>query len=279
MLLRVKNVTFSYGGRDVLQNVALDVNAGEILSIVGPNGAGKSTLIRCINRILMPRLGTIHLDGQEIERLTERGRARKFGYVPQAEGEAFPSTVYETVLMGRRPHVIWSVSKSDLAAVEEVIRYMGLAGYAERYLYELSGGERQKVMLARALAQQPEVLLLDEPTSNLDVRHQLEVLELVREVAHGQGKCVLMVMHDLNMAVRFSDQVLMLKSGQVFAAGKPGEVLIPENIKAVYEIDAQVVTTIVGCQIVPLGPDGASGRDAGAQLEAAASQADPGRCS
>lgn len=272
MLLKVKNVTFSYGSRDVLRDVGLEARAGEILAIVGPNGAGKSTLVRCINRILKPRLGTVFLDGEDVVCLTGRDCARKIGYVPQTEGEAFPCTVYETVLMGRRPHITWSVSNSDLAAVEGVLERMGLGAYTERYLHELSGGERQKVMLARALAQEPDVLLLDEPTSNLDVRHQLEVLELVRRAARDQGKCVLMVMHDLNMAVRFSDQVLMLKGGLVFAAGSPRAVLTPENIKAVYEVEAQVVTTVVGCQIIPLWPNGACSRDAGAQLEAAAGQ-------
>jgi iron complex transport system ATP-binding protein len=259
MRLRVKNISFSFGSRDVLRNVSLEVGAGETLSIIGPNGAGKSTFIRCINRILKPRLGTVYLDGEEIALLTERQRARKIGYVPQADGAAFPCTVFETVLMGRRPHLVWSVGKEDLDAVEEVLGCMGLVSYAGRYLHELSGGERQKVMLARALAQQPEVLLLDEPTSNLDVRHQLEVMELVRSVACHQGKCVLMAMHDLNMTARFSDQVLMLKGGQAFAAGDPWSVLTPENIKAVYEIDTQVVATSIGYQIVALAPEGLHG--------------------
>ncbi len=269
MFLKVKNISFSYGGRDVLQGVGLEVRAGEILSIIGPNGAGKSTLIRCINRILKPRIGTVFLDRDEIGLLTERERARRIGYVPQAEGEAFPCTVFEIVLMGRRPHLSWSVGKEDLAAVCDVLRHMGLAAFAERFLHELSGGERQKVMLARALAQQPEVLLLDEPTSNLDLRHQLEVLESVRGIARDQGKCVLMVMHDLNMAARYSDQVLMLKEGQVFAAGSPQAVIIPENIRAVYGIDTQVVATAVGHQIIALEPEGLASQSGGERWEAA----------
>lgn len=254
MRLQVKNVSFRYGSWEALRDVELEAGAGEVLSIIGPNGAGKSTLLRCINRVLKPRVGTVYLDGDEISLMPERERAKKIGYVPQAVNQTFPSTVYETVLMGRRPHLNWSVSRQDLAVVEEVLQQMGLLGMAGRMISDLSGGERQKVMLARALAQEPEVLLLDEPTSNLDVRHQLEVLELVRDAAHQRDKCVLMVMHDLNVAGRFSDQMLMLKGGQVFAAGGPWSVLTPENIKFVYEVDSLVVTTIVGPQIISLEP-------------------------
>lgn len=254
MRLQVKNVCFRYGSWEALRNVELEARAGEVLSIIGPNGAGKSTLLRCINRVLKPRVGTVYLDGDEISLMPERERAKKLGYVPQAAAQAFPSTVFETVLMGRRPYLNWSVSRQDLAVVEEVLLQLGLSDMARRMISDLSGGERQKVMLARALAQEPEVLLLDEPTSNLDVRHQLEVLELVRGAAHERGKCVLMVMHDINVAGRFSDQMLMLKGGQVFAAGSPWSVLTPENIKAVYEVDSLLMMTTVGPQIIVLEP-------------------------
>lgn len=258
MKLKVKGICFRYGSREVLRDVELEARPGEVLSIIGPNGAGKSTLLRCINRILKPYLGTVYLDGKELFNLKAQERARMMGYVPQASGEVFPCTVFETVLMGRRPHLSWGVEKGDLEVVGEVLHRMGLMGFAERYLYELSGGEKQKVLIARALAQEPDVLLLDEPTSNLDVKHQLEVLELVREAAKQQGKCVLMVMHDLNMAVRFSDQLLMLKNGLVFAAGNPQAVLTPENIKAVYEVEAMVMTTGLGPHVITVKPTEAS---------------------
>jgi iron complex transport system ATP-binding protein len=252
MRLQVKNICFCYGSWEALQNIELEAKAGDVLSIIGPNGAGKSTLLRCINRILKPRLGTVYLDGNEISLMSERERAKKLGYVPQSATQAFPSSVFETVLMGRRPHLNWSVSQQDLEVVERVLSQLGLMGMAVRLMSDLSGGERQKVLIARALAQEPEVLLLDEPTSNLDVRHQLEVLELVREVAHHRGKCVITVMHDLNVAGRFSDQMLMLKGGQVFAVGSPWSVLTPENVKAVYEVDSIMMKTIVGPQIIVL---------------------------
>ncbi|MDH7576530.1 MAG: ABC transporter ATP-binding protein [Bacillota bacterium] len=250
MKLKVKGICFRYGSRGVLRDVELEARAGEILAIIGPNGAGKSTLIRCINRILKPYLGTVFLDGKEFFHLKAQERAQIMGYVPQTSGEAFPCTVFETVLMGRKPHLSWGVGKGDLEVVGAVLQRLGLAGFAERYLAELSGGERQKVYLARALTQEPDVLLLDEPTSNLDVKHQLEVLELVRDVAKQQEKCVLMVMHDLNLAVRFSDQLLMLKDGLVFAAGNPQGVLTPENIRAVYEVEAMIVPTSLGPYVI-----------------------------
>ncbi len=247
--LKVKGICFRYGSREVLRDVELEAKAGEILTIIGPNGAGKSTLLRCINRILKPYLGTVFLDGKELSRLKAQERAQVVGYVPQASGEVFPSTVFETVLMGRKPHLSWGVGRGDLEVVGAVLQRLGLMDLAERYLSELSGGEKQKVLIARALAQEPEVLLLDEPISNLDVKHQLEVLEMVRDVAR-QGKCVLMVMHDLNMAARFSDQLLMLKNGIVFAAGDPRSVLTPENIRAVYEVEAMIVPTSVGPYVI-----------------------------
>ncbi len=250
MNLKVKGICFRYGSREVLRDVELEARSGEILAIIGPNGAGKSTLLRCINRILKPYPGSVFLDGKELFRLKAQERAQMMGYVPQASGEVFPCTVFETVLMGRKPHLSWGVGKGDLEVVGAVLQRMGLVGFAERYLNELSGGEKQKVLLARALAQEPDVLLLDEPTSNLDVKHQLEVLELVRNVAQQQGKCILMVMHDLNLAARFSDQLLMLKDGLVFAAGNPQAVLTPENIKAVYEVEAIIVPTSLGPYVI-----------------------------
>lgn len=271
MKLKVKGICFRYGSREVLQKVELEAKPGEVLAIIGPNGAGKSTLLRCINRILKPYMGTVYLDGKEFFQLNAQKRARMMGYVPQTAGEVFPSTVLETVLMGRKPHLSWGIGPEDLTVANDVLRRMNLMDFAERYLYELSGGERQRVLIARALAQEPEVLLLDEPTSNLDVKHQLEVLELVRNAAKQQDKCVLMVMHDLNMAVRFSDQMLMLKDGLVYAAGTPEAVLTPDNIRAVYEVEARVLTTDMGPHVITIKPTGAyTNSCSGCHQEAAA---------
>lgn len=194
------------------------------------------------------------MDGKEVASLNGADLAKRMGYVPQSAAEAFPYTVLETVLMGRKPHLKWGVSKKDLAVAGEILRYMRIDQMAGRYLDELSGGQKQKVLLARALAQEPEVLLLDEPTSNLDIRHQLEVLELVKDLAQQHRRTVVLVMHDLNLAARFSDKLVLLRDGRVFAAGRPKRVLTAESIGAVYGVEALVTDSKFGLQVFPLRP-------------------------
>jgi len=252
--LVIKDVSFSYGSHPVLQGLTLEVSEGEIAGIVGPNGSGKSTLLRCLTRVLKPRQGVVFLDGKDAAGMSSGELARKLGYVPQAAAEVFPFTVLETVLMGRKPHLKWGVTKRDLEIVGRVLRYMGIEDLAERYLDQLSGGQRQKVLLARALAQDPEVLLLDEPTSSLDIRHQLEVLEFIKDLAQLQKSTVVMVMHDLNLAARFSDRLIMLKDGRISAAGRPRTVLNMENISAVYGVEAVVTDGEYGPYVFPVRP-------------------------
>lgn len=270
MKLNVNGVRFRYGSRDILQDVELEAKSGEVLAVIGANGAGKSTLIRCINRILKPYTGTVFLDGKEFSRFNAKERACMMGYVPQTAKDVFSFNVMETVLMGRKPHISWGIGKRDLEIVNAVLLRMGLKQFVERQLYELSGGERQKVLIARALAQEPEVLLLDEPTSNLDVRHQLEVMELVQGIALQQKKCVLMVVHDLNLAARFADQILMLKDGVVFAAGKPQDVLVPENIKAVYGVESMIINTELGMYVITIKPSAPQKEFVAGELQVAA---------
>ncbi|BCV21700.1 ABC transporter ATP-binding protein [Moorella sp. Hama-1] len=254
MRLVVKDVSFSYGSFPVLHGLTMEAGEGEAVSIVGPNGSGKSTLLRCAARILKPRQGVIYLDGKEIAALNGSELAKRLGYVPQAGAEVFPFTVLETVLMGRKPHLKWGVSKRDLAVVGDILRYMGLEPLAGRCLDQLSGGQKQKVLLARALAQEPDILLLDEPTSSLDIRHQLEVLGLIKNLAHQYRRTILMVMHDLNLAARFSEKLILLKDGCIFAAGKPQRVLTAENVAAVYGVEAVVNNGKYGLQVFPLRP-------------------------
>lgn len=262
MKLVVREVCFAYNSRPVLQGVTLEVGAREVLGLVGPNGSGKSTLLKCLARVLKPRRGIVYLDGREIAAIDTRDLARKMGYVPQAAGTTFPFTVLEAVLVGRKPHVRWEVGSRDLEVVGEALRSLSLEDMAHRYLDELSGGERQKVFLARALAQEPEVLLLDEPINSLDILHQLEVLELVRELAARRDIAVVMVLHDLNLAARFSDKLVMLKDGKIFAAGRPGEVLTPENVSLVYGVEVHVSKGEFGLSVFPLRP--AKGQQYGA---------------
>jgi iron complex transport system ATP-binding protein len=270
MELNVNGVRFRYGSREILHDVELEANSGEVLAVIGANGAGKSTLIRCINRILKPQQGAVFLDGKELSGFNAKERACMMGYVPQTAKDVFSFNVMETVLMGRKPHISWGVGKRDLRIVNSILLRMGLKQLVERYLYELSGGERQKVLIARALAQEPEVLLLDEPTSNLDVRHQLEVMELIQSIAREQRKCVLIVVHDLNLAARFADQILMLKGGEVFAAGTVQQVLTTENIKAVYGVESMIINTKLGPYVITIKPSDPQKESAVGELQAAA---------
>ena len=270
MKLNVNGVRFRYESRDILKDVELEAKSSEVLAVIGANGAGKSTLIRCINRILKPYTGTVFLDGKELTSFTAKERACMMGYVPQTAKDVFSFNVMETVIMGRKPHISWGVGKRDLKIVNSVLVRVGLTQFVERYLYELSGGERQKVLIARALAQEPEVLLLDEPTSNLDVRHQLEVMELVQGIALQQKKCVLMVVHDLNLAARYADKILMLKDGEVFAAGTPQDVLVPKNIKAVYGVESMIINTELGPYVITIKPSAPQKEPAASELQVAA---------
>lgn len=255
--LQVKGVCFSYGSLPVLENVTFEVQPGEVLGIVGPNGSGKSTLLRCLARILQPQVGIVFLDGKNLAVLRGREVGRCLGYVPPPGNEqTFSFTVLEVVLQGRRPHLTWGVGQRDMAVVCRALACLGLTHLADRQINELSSGQRQKVFIARALAQEPEVFLLDEPTATLDLRYQLEVLALMREFAKHRGQVVIVVLHDLNLAGRYSDRLLLLHNGRIFAAGSPRAVLSPENIRTVYGIEAVVTETQWGLQVTPVAPVG-----------------------
>lgn len=239
MRLEVCDVTFSYGSRPVLDEVNLGVNTGEILGLVGPNGSGKSTLLQCINRILIPDGGTAVVNGDDLGALSREGVARRVGYVPQDEAEAFPSTVFDTILMGRKPHVGWRPGEDDLDLVGDIVELLGLSEFTMRPIDEISGGQRQKVLVGRALAQEADVLLLDEPTSSLDLRHQLEVMDLIAHRVQTEDMAAVMAIHDLNLAARYCNKVVMLHDQEIFAAGG-SDVLNPENIRTVYDVKVRV---------------------------------------
>lgn len=210
MKLSVSGIDFAYRSTPVLQGISFNVQPGELLCILGANGAGKSTLLKCINRILKPQCGTVLVDGHAIFSMPQRAVAQHLGYVPQKHSETLLN-VYETVLMGRRPHVQWSLHEKDYAIVEQVLNQLGLQQLAMRPINSLSGGQLQKVIIARALAQTPAVLLLDEPISNLDLKNQIDVMRLVQGVARADKLAAVLTIHDLNMALRFGDKFLFLK--------------------------------------------------------------------
>jgi iron complex transport system ATP-binding protein len=223
--------------------------------MIGPNGSGKTTLLKCINKILQPKQGTIILDTQEIKKLTRLEVAKHIGYVPQsAVANPTPLPVFEVVLMGRRPHITWQSNETDNEKVWAALKLLNIESLALRDFYELSGGEQQRVLIARAIAQEAKVLLLDEPTSSLDIRYQLEVMDLIRKlVAEGKLSAAVAI-HDLNLAVRFCDKIVMMKKGKIFAVGDAKAVLTPENIRAVYGVEAIIGYNSDFPYIIPLNP-------------------------
>ncbi|NNG66464.1 ABC transporter ATP-binding protein [Caldanaerobacter subterraneus] len=255
MEITVRGLKFRYDrAREVLENVSFSIERGEVAAIIGPNGAGKSTLLKCMAKILVPQEGAVYLDGQDIAEKSLKELAKLTGYVPQEGREIFPFSVMETVLMGRRPYLNFAPSEKDIEVVAKVMSFMEIEELAERSIKELSGGERQKVFIARALAQEPQIFLFDEPTSNLDIRHQLEVFGIIRKIVKEEGKTVVVVVHDLNLAARFADKIIMLKGGKVYAVGRPEEVLTQENIKEVYGVSSSVVKTEFGFFVIPVEP-------------------------
>ena len=252
MRLQIKDLSFSYGSTQILKDISMELGSSTVLGIVGPNGAGKSTLIRCIDRILVPQHGTILLDGQEMKQMSSMEIAKKIGYVPQSISNTFPATVFDTVLMGRRPHLGWRSSEEDIDVVLEVLTMLKIKYLAMRDFSEISGGQQQKVLIARALAQDAEILLLDEPTSNLDIRHQLEVMEILTKLVKKKGLSVMMAIHDLNLASRYSDRIILLNGGSIRDAGDPVSVLTVENIQSVYGAEVIVKHEAGKPYIIPI---------------------------
>ncbi len=254
MKLKVKNVEFSYASVPILKDICIELAASEMLGVVGPNGAGKSTLIRCIDRILKPQRGIILLDEQDIKEMQLRELAKKMGYIPQSTARVFPATVFDTVLLGRRPHLGWRSSEEDTEKVLETLKLLNIENLAMRDINELSGGQQQKVIIARALTQEPDVLLLDEPTSNLDIRHQLEVMDVIKNITIEKGISAIMAIHDLNLAARYTDRIIIMNGGHIFAAGEPFSVLTTENIKTAYGVEVEVNKHGGKPYIVPIRP-------------------------
>lgn len=250
----MRDVEFGYTSVPILKDVCIELAESEVLGVVGPNGAGKSTLIRCIDRILKPQRGSILLDGRDINEMRLMELAKRMGYVPQSTSQIFPATVFDTVLMGRRPHLGWRSSEKDEEKVLDVLQMLNIENLAMRDINELSGGQQQKVFIARALVQEPDVLLLDEPTSNLDIRHQLEVMEIITSIVREKKISAIMAIHDLNLASRYADRIVMLNGGTIIDAGNPSSVLTPENIKQVYGVEAVVRNESERPFIVPIRP-------------------------
>jgi iron complex transport system ATP-binding protein len=242
-MLEIDSLTVGYGDHEVLRDVSVIIQPGEILAIVGPNGVGKSTLVRALSGVNLIRSGRVKVNGQDVARLTTQQRARIMAVVPQARELPAAFTVYQTVLLGRTPYLSWlgKAGMHDHAMVNLSLERTDLASMANRRIGELSGGEQQRVLLARSLAQDTPILLLDEPTTHLDLQHQSNLLNLVRLLSQEKNISVLMVLHDLNLAGLYADRVALMANGGVYALGKPAEVLTSQNLSTVYRIPVDVI--------------------------------------
>ena len=239
-MIEAKGICFHYKNCPVvLQNVDFQAEDGHFLAILGNNGAGKSTLLKCMNGILKPDAGSLLLDGEDLLTMPHRQVAQRVAFVAQTVAST-QMTVHDMVMLGRRPYMGWSFSREDHDIVHAAIARLGLMDMRGRFLNQLSGGKRQKVMLARALAQQPRLLLLDEPTSALDIRNQYQVLKIVGELCRTEGLTAVVVIHDLTLALRFCDRFLLMRDGQVYRCGGL-EVLDKTALREVYGVDAEPV--------------------------------------
>ncbi|MCQ8894198.1 MAG: ABC transporter ATP-binding protein [Methanolinea sp.] len=232
MTLSIQDLTFFYRNQEVLHEIAFSIGKCEIVAILGPNGVGKTTLLKCLNRILRPRDGVVYLDGQELFRLDGAEIARNIGYVPQRI-ETGRLTAFDAVLLGRKPHIGWDLTDKDLKMVDAVFRRLAMDHLRLAYIDEMSGGELQKVAIARALVQEPRILLLDEPTSNLDLKNQVAILSTIARVVREHGISAVMTMHDINHAIRYADRFIFLKNGRIYAHGGP-ETISSKTIEEVY---------------------------------------------
>ena len=241
MQIRIDNVEFSYTSAPVLNDISLNIDGPAFVSILGPNGVGKSTLIHCINKILQPTSGSVFIDGKDVRETSIKELAKQIGYVPYSANDSFPLTVVDTVMMGRHPHSKWKSLDNDLDVVYDTLKMLGISHLAMRQFNELSAGQHQKVMLARGLVQEPKILLLDEPTSNLDIRHQLDVTKMLKRLSVEKGILIIMISHDINIAAKYADSVILMFQGKIFDVGTPREVITEDNLRTVYGVESRVI--------------------------------------
>ena len=238
----MQGVSFCYRSEDVVNDVSFEAEEGQIIGILGPNGSGKTTLLKCINRVLSPNKGTVLLDGVDYHERTRKQIARQIGVVPQSANAQMPFTALDIVMMGRNPELerFERETESDLQIVSKAMEMTNTSFLADRPMDQLSGGERQRVIIARALAQRPKVMLLDEPTLHLDVNHQMEILDLISRLAREEKMLVIIVTHDLSLAARYCDRIILLRNGRIVSAGDVAQALTRENMAKVFSIDATI---------------------------------------
>lgn len=249
--LIINDLTFRYKRSNVFENVNLSAKGGEIISLVGPNGAGKTTLLKCINKLHLPASGNVLVNDTDVRKISRIDLARLIAYVPQSENVRFSISVFDTVLLGRKPYMKFGNSKADVEKVVKVLLDMKIDNLAGKTLDQLSGGERQKVMIAKAIAQDPEIMLLDEPTTFLDVGFQLKIMQEIRDLVDDRKICAIITTHDLNYALQYSDKIAVLKDGSIIFYGSPQKVT-GDLIGMVYGVEAYIRQEAGRPYIVPV---------------------------
>ena len=236
--LTINGVDCYYGSTKVLESVSFKVQNGDFVGVIGPNGSGKTTLLRCICGVLKPKTGVVLIDNYDIGSLTRREIAQHIAVVPQESYVGFNFKVLDVVLMGRNPHIktFGSESKKDLEVVYRAMKLTGILHLADRFITDISGGEKRRVIIARALAQEPNVLLLDEPTIHLDINHQIEIMDLLKKLCSKKELAIIAVFHDFNLASKYCDKILMLSNGRIISLGSPEEVITENNIQKVFNV-------------------------------------------
>jgi iron complex transport system ATP-binding protein len=257
MPIDLQNLSGGYDQQRIIHDIHLSLETGEWLSLLGANGSGKSTLLKLVSRILTPQAGAVLLDGKAIHTQPASVVAQQLAFLPQQQTIPIGITVRQLVSLGRSPHQPWwqwELSLSDRAKVDEAIAQVQIEAFGDRPVEQLSGGERQRAFLALALAQNPKVLLLDEPTTYLDIHYQLELLDLLKRLNRTTGLAIVTVLHDINLAARYSDRLALLKQGALWAIDSPGLVLTATNLAEVFGIEVEILRTAVGLQICPISP-------------------------
>ena len=240
--LEAQHLDCAYDGSTVVKNLSLTAQPGEVLILIGPNGAGKSTLLRAMARMLHPAHGKVLLVGRDLWSISSQDSARQIAFAPQAEKDSWPATVQQMVALGRAPHRGWllPLAAHDREVINKTLELVEISHLKDRPITDLSGGEQQRVILARVLTQEPSVLILDEPTSHLDLKHQVNILGLVQRLAHREKLSVIISLHDLNLAALYADRLALLSRGELLAVGTPSEVLTSEQLSRVYGVPVVV---------------------------------------
>ncbi len=256
MKMEVEGLCQGYGQRTILSGIDFTAESGELLTILGPNGCGKSTLIKTLCNVIKPRAGTITIEGRDVGTMDPRELAKTIAYVPQTISSFGYTTVYDLVLIGRRPYTEWNYTSEDLGIAADAMIKMNVNAYIDKDVNELSGGQKQRAFIARALAQQPAFYIFDEPTSSFDLRNQLDTMRIMRNLVKENGACLVVALHDLNLAIRYSDRIMVLNNSEIYDIGKPEDVITSKMIKDVYGVDAEIVEDSHGLYVRAFDSDG-----------------------